>query len=72
MGPDLTNIASRKGSDYIRTFVQYGTGRMPNFHLTEGEVNNVVAFLSWVDASGQAQVPDSMVHWTGTYTINER
>lgn len=66
MGPDLTNAAA-KGEDYLRTFIQYGTGRMPNLHLRKGEVADVIAFLQWVDSSGRTRVPDSAVHWTGTY-----
>lgn len=72
MGPDLTNTASQKGREYMRGFIQYGTGKMPNFHLSNTEVNNVIVFLSWVDASGNSKVPDSFVQWTGSYTISQR
>ena len=72
MGPDLTNVISKKGEIHVRTFVQYGTGRMPNFHLSNREIESVTAFLTWVDRSGNATVPDSVVHWTGTYQIPER
>ena len=69
LGPDLTNTASQKGSPYMRTFIQNGTGRMPDFHLSETEINNVIAFLSWVDRSGSSKVKNTSVHWTGTYTF---
>lgn len=56
----------------MRGFIQYGTGRMPNFHLEEEETASLIAFLSWVDQSGSARVPDAAVHWTGTYIISKR
>lgn len=73
MGPDLTNTASdsNKGEQYMFTFIKYGTGRMPDFHLTDTEVQNVIAFLSWVDKSGKSKVPAESVHWTGTYIIDK-
>ena len=69
MGPDLTNTASEKGVDYMKGFIKYGTGRMPNFHLTDKEVEELAVFLSWVDKSGKSTVPPESVHWTGTYVI---
>ncbi len=72
MGPDLTNIASdkTKGPAYMKVFIQNGTNKMPNFHLSEKEVNQVIAFLKWVDKSGKTRVNPAAVHWTGTYLIN--
>ncbi|MBL8011875.1 MAG: cytochrome c [Flavobacteriales bacterium] len=72
MGPDLTNVHSAKGEAHIRTFVRYGTGRMPAHELSEEELDALVAFLAWVDASGRSRVPDSAVHWTGTFDIPAR
>lgn len=72
LGPDLTNVMSGKGSDYMRGIIQYGTGRMPNLNLSAGEVEDIIAFLSWVNKSGQSKVPDSAVHWTGSYSISQR
>lgn len=69
MGPDLTNTASQKGINYMKGFIKYGTGRMPNFHLTEDEIGDLTAFLSWVDKSGKSTVSPKSVHWTGTYII---
>lgn len=68
MGPDLTNSISQKGkgSNYIKTFIQYGTGRMPNFHLDDNEVNDLILYLSWVDKSGKSMVPETAVRWNGT------
>ncbi|WP_276134284.1 c-type cytochrome [Polluticoccus soli] len=74
MGPDLTNVASEtgKGAEYMTSFIKHGSGRMPNFNLSNAEVANVIAFLQWVDKSGQSKVNPSAVHWTGTYSIPQK
>lgn len=73
MGPDLTNTAgdSSKSEKYMFTLIKYGTGKMPDFQLSDKEVNNVIAFLSWVDKSGKSKVSKESVHWTGTYIIDK-
>ena len=68
-GPDLTNTASLKGAVYMKAIIQHGTATMPNFQLKPAEVDAIVAFLGWVDQSGTSRVPDSAVHWTGSYII---
>jgi nitric oxide reductase subunit C len=72
LGPDLTNAASAKNPDYLRTFIRYGSGRMPNLHLHDKEVEDIIAFLNWVDKSGRSKVPDSAVEWTGNYKLSQR
>ncbi|OSZ78018.1 nitric-oxide reductase [Chitinophagaceae bacterium IBVUCB1] len=69
MGPDLTNIISSKAENNARTFIKYGTGKMPNLHLNDEEVDNLVAYLSWIDKTGKSEVNDSNIHWTGSYII---
>lgn len=71
MGPDLTNVA-QKGPAYMHSFMQYGTKKMPDFNLTETEINELTAFLKWVDDSGISKVQDSSVTWTGSYHITPR
>lgn len=72
LGPDLTNTASdtAKGEKYIHTLIKYGTGKMPNFNLNDTEVNNLVAFLSWIDKSGKSRVPKERVTWSGNYNLD--
>lgn len=72
LGPDLTNVFSDKGEARIRTFVRYGTGRMPAHAMSENDLAALVAFLAWVDASGRSRVRSEAVHWTGTYLIPAR
>jgi cytochrome c1 len=42
---------------------------MPAHALSDAQLDALVAFLAWVDSSGQSQVPAEAVHWTGTYLI---
>jgi len=72
MGPDLTNIVSTpgKGPAYAAAFIRAGTGKMPNFHLSEGEIDALVAFLGFVDASGQYPADDRMQRWYGVAENN--
>lgn len=72
MGPDLTNVHGDKGEERIRTFVRYGTGRMPAHAVSDAEMDALVDFLAWVDSSGRSRVPPNAVHWTGTYLIPSR
>lgn len=67
MGPDLTNTASEKGKNYMSGIIGHGSSKMPDFGLNKDEVSNLIDFLAWVDASGHTKVPDSAVHWTGSY-----
>lgn len=69
MGPDLTNTASDKGAEYMRVFIRYGTGRMPDMGLSEQETELLVQFLSRVSTTGRSQISKDQVHWTGTYII---
>ena len=72
LGPDLTNVASTpgKGEQYMKVFIRYGTGKMPNFHLSDSETDNLVAFLKWIDKSGKSRVPQEKVTWTGNYNLD--
>lgn len=73
MGPDLTNIVSdsAKNEKQLHVFLKYGTGKMPNFHLSDSEVNNLLAFLHWLDKSGKSKVPKERVTLTGNYNFSE-
>jgi nitric oxide reductase subunit C len=67
MGPDLTNVVSTpgKGPLYARVFLRVGTGRMPNFGLSEKEIDALIAFLEYVDATGKYPLQSYRVHWYG-------
>ncbi|MBK7086357.1 MAG: cytochrome c [Flavobacteriales bacterium] len=71
MGPDLTNVVSQRDTMRIRTFIRYGTGRMPAHALSDEEIDQLIAFLAWVDRTGTRQMPPEATHWTGTYLLEK-
>lgn len=68
MGPDLTNVISApgKGPVFVKTLLQYGTVRMPNYHLTESEINDILAFLTYADKTGVSPVKKFEINYDGT------
>ncbi len=71
MGPDLTNVVSQRDTLRIRTFIRYGTGRMPAHALSDAEIDQLIAFLAWVDRTGTRTMPPEATHWTGTYLLEK-
>ncbi len=51
LGPDLTNVVSkRKNSELVmRALLKFGSQRMPNYHLNESEINDIISYLKYVD-----------------------
>ena len=51
LGPELTTAYSDKnrGEQYLRIFLKAGGRRMPNFHFTEEQVNDIIGYLKYVD-----------------------
>jgi nitric oxide reductase subunit C len=68
MGPDLTNVMSDKGLGelYVRAFLQNGTQRMPNFHMSEEEISDLVSYLKYVDKTGISPVRKFKINMDGT------
>ncbi len=68
MGPDLTNVVSApdKGVDYARAFIENGTSKMPDYNLSEGQVDALVQFLEFVDSSGTYPPKHPEISWYGT------
>ena len=66
LGPDITNIYSAKGAVYIRAFLKTGTAIMPDFHLSEKEINDLISFMKVIDASGKSDPKTFTLHHDGT------
>ena len=68
MGPDLTNVMSAKGKGELlaRAFLKTGTQKMPNFNLSDAEINALVAYLNYVDKTGISPVRDFSINADGT------
>ncbi len=74
MGPDLTNVISAKGKGpgYAKAFLLSGTARMPNFHLSSEEIDNIIAYLGYVDKTGVSPIIDFKLNADGTVSAGER
>jgi nitric oxide reductase subunit C len=66
LGPDLTNEYSLRGHDVIIAFMKSGAPSMPVFHMTEKEMNQLVAFLKDVDRTGRADPRTFTIKSNGT------
>ena len=66
LGPDITNVYSAKGPVYIHAFLKTGTLIMPDFHLSEKEINDLTSFMQVIDASGKSDPKTFTLHDDGT------
>ncbi|MBX2930341.1 MAG: cytochrome c [Chitinophagaceae bacterium] len=66
LGPDLTNVYSQRSEVYIKAFLQAGTNVMPNFHLTEEQMNEIMAYFKSIDSSGYATPAKLKTNYDGT------
>ncbi len=66
LGPDLTNVYSKRGPQYIQAFISNGTNVMPNFHLSNNEQENLIAYFKNIDSSGKSDPKTFFVHNNGT------
>ena len=66
LGPDLTNSYSKNGSAYIKAFLQTGTAVMPNFQLSEHEMQALISFLKYTDGTGVSDPKSFTKHLYGT------
>lgn len=51
LGPDLTTIISEKGKgkDYAKAFIRVGSKRMPDFKLSDSEIECLLEYFNSVD-----------------------
>ncbi|NUM31389.1 MAG: cytochrome c [Bacteroidetes bacterium] len=66
LGPDLTNVYSKRGPEYIAAFLQSGTQIMPKFNFSEDEIKSLLAFLEMMDKSGKADPRTYKINKDGT------
>jgi nitric oxide reductase subunit C len=69
MGPDLTNVYSTKGAAYARVILQNGTQKMPNYHFSENEIDDIIAYLAFIDSSGTSPPQKYERSWYGSLTL---
>ena len=71
LGPDLTNVYSTRGENYIKTFIQSGTKIMPAFSLEKDELNEIVFYLKNIDSSGISNPQSFKINKDGTVSQNQ-
>lgn len=68
LGPDLTNVISLRGPDFVDAFVNTGVKSMPKFNFDQAERAALIEFLKAVDTTGF--YPDFNVKTDPTGWIN--
>ena len=64
--PELGNVYVRRGGDFIKVWMKAmptnspGRRQMPQFHLTDEELDNLVAFLKYVSEIDTANWPPNI------------
>lgn len=66
LGADLTNVYSQKGAAYIMGFLKNGTVIMPDFNLSNQQMHEILAFLKYVDQTGNADPAKIKINPNGT------
>ncbi len=72
LGPDLTNTYSEKGKNYIMAFLKSGTQVMPDFNLSQTEINDLTEYLKSIDASGTGRPGQLKINYDGTIEQPEK
>lgn len=68
LGPDLTNVTSRRDDAYIGAFLDNGIAQMPDFHLNKHEKEALIAFLKSVNLAGKSDPRTFKLNQDGTIT----
>lgn len=64
--PELGNVYARRGPEFIKTWIKIqptqapGRRQMPNFHLTDAEIDDLIAFLKWTNELYTADWPPNI------------
>ncbi len=66
LGPDLTNITQRRTTPQIEAFLKNGINQMPNFNLSQHEMEALISFLTAVNKSGNGDPRTYKLYIDGT------
>jgi nitric oxide reductase subunit C len=72
LGPDLTNVVNRRSPEYIQAILKNGIGAMPDFQLTVSERDDIVAYLKYMNTTGNADPRKFTINSDGTITQLEK
>lgn len=66
LGPDLTNVFAKRSETYISAFLESGTSVMPNYNLSQEEIEQFIAFFKYTNSTGVADPTTFSKHIDGT------
>ncbi|MBX2984803.1 MAG: cytochrome c [Bacteroidia bacterium] len=66
LGPDLTNIYSKRTEEYLSSVLHTGTNVMPDFKLNDQEIKEFIAFFKYTNSTGVADPRTFSTHLDGT------
>ena len=74
MGPDLTNSMSTGNNKeaIARAYLKVGTLKMPNFELSEEEIEQLISYLKYLDEASIYPVVDFEISPLGTIIFEEK
>ena len=73
LGPDLTNVVSRRSKNYIGWILHSGKNKMPAFDFNKYEMNALLAYLDVLQQSGIYPLPTLWQNAYGqTHNTNEK
>jgi nitric oxide reductase subunit C len=66
LGPDLTNEYSLRGPSFIQIFLKAGNTTMPNYYLSDSEIQELIDYLRSVDKTGKSDPRKFSINANGT------
>lgn len=72
LGPDLTNIYSKRDEDNIKAMLNSGVNAMPKFSFKENEKEALVQFLKEVDQTGYYPNDEASIEYNGWVEIKNK
>lgn len=72
LGPDITNVYSRKGKKYIKTILNSSINSMPKFNFSEEEKDVLVQFFKEIDQTGYYPNINATINNNGWVTIKNK
>ena len=66
IGPDLTNVYSKRSEAFIKAFLKNGTTTMPSFNINDYEMNCLLKYFNTIDNSGKSDPRNFRINNDGT------
>lgn len=66
LGPDLTNVYSQRGPEFITAFLKNGNLTMPAYQMNDEDIQAMLAYLQHLDKSGISDPRSFKTNYDGT------